>query len=133
VAAGQFLNQPLVGAGLFMHERKTHPSGNERLVIVQGWLGIPFKGPHRIGLQSDSYKPAKWSLNCRIGAPNYHNVDQPFAEEPVRLYAGQIDPVDPSRFTIPFDTLHGRSVLHGRLLDNDSIVWEITPVVPMPK
>ena len=105
---------------LLLHELRS-PSGNRRLVIVQGdqYAGLDTADP-RYDLTYTIYVPAgflsaprKMGAGVRLGDPVVWHID----------YAlGQIDPADPSHFTINWKAGALTGVFDGRLTDDDRIV-----------
>jgi hypothetical protein len=74
----------------------------------------------RISLQSDGNPPeAAWVFTPGAGgAPGQVKMEQ---RNRLRVFAGQPDPADPSRFTIAYDVDGTPGVLTGRLKDDDTI------------
>lgn len=117
----------MFGAGVFLHARRD-PAGRQRLVIVQAILresGLPGRTPE---LYVGTYIPAGWRPGGRIrGSSSWRSV-RPFEDfeddTPVRLYAGQPDPADPSHFTIRYSRAGRGGTLHGYLGDDGRVTLE---------
>ncbi len=97
---------------LFMHERQS-PSGLNRLTMVT------FDAP---AFLCDQPRPFRVFANAEglgswVACANF----APPPDQPVRLYAGQPDPIDPARFTIPVKIGDADSLIEGRLCDDETI------------
>jgi hypothetical protein len=114
------------GAILFLHERIS-PQGHRRLVCMRYY-------PETYSFTArfiDGYNcamtirpPADWSSTPPSSGTNLAlNVEAVFPRHPphLRVWAGQIDPDDGSRFTIRYQAWGTIDTLEGRLLDNDTI------------
>ena len=115
---------------IFAHARRT-PSGGERVVVV--WLAYNGVRCNAQGASPDNQvridvHASVWdgrTLKERYLAPWIapqevaRDRDTPLY---LRMYAGQPDPNDPSRFTIPFEIGDHKDVLDGRLRDDGTVV-----------
>jgi len=108
---------------LFMHEMKT-PAGERVLVYVVAEYDTKFGDSLLVRVQA--VDPATWK---KASSPSHGLVTRmvkPSADrEPyqpnrtcyVRVYAGRVDPADPSHFSIPYEGSGHRGVMEGRLRD----------------
>jgi len=99
---------------LFLHERKT-PSGQSVLVCVTAWMDKNAGSPV-VRFSVRGVLPGNWrtdpGVTGSLGAFVRYNE-----RTPLRMYAGQPDPADLSRFTVEYE-LHGkRGVFEGRVKD----------------
>lgn len=127
----------------FLHERTT-PSGKRCLVAVELSAQVHRVAPGRWGifrvLASSSFEegsalessplPATETLHIDVDAayppePLRQPSDAFVPPAPLRLYAGQADPIDPSRFTIPYEMNGERGVITGVLEDTGTV--QLTP------
>ena len=104
---------------IFIHGRR-RPDGGVRLVqvsegmdgggkaILTAWVAKPVTVLH----------PQMGGFDCEAALP-----PGPPGERP-RLYAGQPDPNDPSRFTIRYEYTDRAGTTYGRLLDDDTVSFE---------
>lgn len=118
----------LLGSVVFMHERRS-PAGDARLVVVER---VPQRlidiGGARL-FRAWVVAPATWRAGPAVisssrpnGFPSPVNCSGPFPEFlPLRLFAGQPDPADPSHFTIAFESEGRPGVLDGWLRDGDKV------------
>lgn len=106
-------------AVLLLHGLRA-PSGPRRLVCVTfnagafEWTGSP---PFEATVYADSglaRSLACW--NGRLSDPAVHRQDQP-----LKIYAAQLDPLDESQFTIRFDLGTRSHILDGRLAADDHV------------
>lgn len=120
------------GPVLYLHERTT-PGGVRRLVVVrrvppaqrQSW-DVP------LGLAVSLWRPRPFPY-ADVAMTSWMDFDPlPRAFEAnqstasLKLFAGQTDPNDPSRFTISFETVDGSGVLEGKLQDGETPTSEPT-------
>jgi hypothetical protein len=122
------------GATVFLHERRT-PSGESRLVVVQRPAEGSFP-PAQMQLiayvakrptfdagtfQLPVVAPLIYSAGSLpeglLGFPPRVGVRAPR----LKYFAGQADPVDPSRFTIAFEIDGSPGVIDGRLKDDNTV------------
>jgi hypothetical protein len=106
---------------LLVHQMRT-PSGRRRLVVIWGTVDD--------SLTATVYAPAgAWSAPRQVGGGSYMD---PYplmtgVRVPSSTYQnGQVDPADPSRFTVPRFLRHNNTAwqaMEGRLTDADQIVF----------
>jgi len=110
-------------AVLFMHEMKT-PAGERVLVDVVAEYDAKFADSILVRVQA--VDPATWRKASSPGPGLVTRLVKPPADrEPyqpnrtcyVRVYAGRVDPADPSHFSIPYEGSGHRGVMEGRLRD----------------
>ena len=65
--------------------------------------------------------PAHWAGATKAGSPGHLTIQY---RDQLRLYAGQADPADPSRFTIAYDLDGQTSVIDGWLKPDGSVVLQ---------
>jgi hypothetical protein len=132
-------------AVLFLHEMKT-PAGEPVLVFAIAEYGTQF--PDSLLVRIQEVEPATWrqrssgghGLVTRMVKPPYDRqayVPNP-KFVPVRLYAGRVDPGDPSHFTVDYDGSGHRGVMEGWLRDTskggEGIELRFRPVIaPNPQ
>jgi hypothetical protein len=116
---------PLEGDEVFVHGRQAH-SGEKQLVVV----GL---NPVAFSIGSD----APFRVNCVTYAGPFRGlrvrwpmVGQEFRfavppDQPLKLYAGQPDPIDESHFTIAYETPAGRGTIDGWLMPDDSVKLQV--------
>ncbi|MDB5293142.1 MAG: hypothetical protein JWL69_4383 [Phycisphaerales bacterium] len=109
------------GAVLFLHKLRS-PAGHERLVAVDGFLSA---GSARLRLARSVFTPA-----MLFSRPQFVTDDARFSLAELgelqaeRVFAGQLDPADPSHFSILYETATGTGVIDGWLKDDDSVKLE---------
>jgi hypothetical protein len=123
---------------LFLHGRRAK-GGPERLVIVYGKLDSgrpdstdrkwePDELAYQLRWEAVVMVPASWSKSFGgteelAGlASNLWNIA---VAKRVRLFNGQPDPADPSRFTIVYEVDAQRGTIEGRLDNDDNIKMKI--------
>jgi hypothetical protein len=98
---------------LFLHERQT-AAGRRRIVVVRAdpttWLAVRADSIRPAGLRGDPAPDAAaaWAPLFVAAVPSSHRL---------RVYAGQADPADPSRFTIRYELDGQPGVVRGELVD----------------
>jgi hypothetical protein len=130
-----FSSLPTQGAA-FMHRRVT-ASGEERLiyVVLSAWEDYYRSNGtndfnHRVitrGMFAYTFKPGAPdtpSTKGPTGMLTFGTIDLSDRRFPMRLYAGQPDPTDASRFTIDYELQGRRGTITGTL-KNDGSVWMI--------
>ena len=143
----------VVGSGaysnVFLHERCS-PSGHRRVVaftlkMTYGRDGAWIGGDARLFDPRSLLKPRFTELQVKERddtyvqghIPNFPGLCTILGTVPwgndFKLYAGQIDPHDPSRFTIPYDFNGERGEFIGQLHDDDSISLKSADGAKMPK
>ena len=120
-----FLFLPGFETSVFAHSRRASADSEERLVTVSvAHLSMGARYPNHRTLEVEAfaqrfagywpYQKAQWSAVARM----HIKVGR---DECFSVFAGQVDPDDPARFTIDY-TLNGRSgVIDGRLQADDTI------------
>lgn len=113
------------GHSLFMHGLR-RPDGAMRFARIE--VTTPSLKSPEVILRTFVATPATF-MNPRVGG--YHEDHDPPpgpAGQPrrPRLFAGQPDPNDPSRFTMRYEYPDRSGVIHGRLTDADTIEFEWT-------
>ena len=119
----------LGSTALFAHARRT-PGGRERLVVV--WAPSNAVRPNAQGATPDNQVRLHLSVSVVDGEQARVTMRAPWiAPQSVaenrttplyaRLYAGQVDPADPTHFTIPFEIGDHADVLDGYLRDDDKV------------
>lgn len=109
-------NQALV----FMHRLHT-PAGRERLVL------LTFDGPSFVWRSENPFRAQAADTGFsfrRLPSVWLKTVNFPFSPKdtrPLRLFAGQPDPLDPTHFTIPYDLGGDPGTIDGWLQNDDSI------------
>jgi len=118
------------GAIVFLHERVA-PSGHRRLVSVRYFPDIDtfvaaFINGYNYSTETITAATLRspptpamraYAIDVLSGYPRHPPM--------VRMYAGQIDPNDPSHFTIRYEMWGQTDTLDGRLDDNDDVT--LTP------
>jgi hypothetical protein len=114
------------GAIAFLHERLS-PGGNHRLVCIRCFPDpSTFVAQPIDGFNYDSTVVTRATLTQRPKvAMRIYTIDVisgwPKHPPNMRIYAGQIDPNDPSHFTIRYEMWGQTDVLDGYLDDNDRV------------
>jgi hypothetical protein len=115
-------------AVVFLHGRTT-PSGRQFLVIVEYVLGRSGHGPHLAAMIIEPGGVTRWS---RHNGPFVAMSDDGLfsGATPPKLYAGQADPNDPSRFTIRYQLGAEHGTLEGVVTDPPPTAptWEFSGV-----
>jgi len=120
----------------FAHSRRS-ALGTERLVLVENYvLSNAPRGPTTIAVEASVYSLADFSLGSRIEFVRKTMFMFSFADnEDLKIFAGQIDPADPSHFTFDYELSSG-STEYGTidcwLNTNDSVTFRQT-INPAPK
>jgi hypothetical protein len=127
------------GGTLFMHELRNKP-GHRRLAVVQRVpSNVPFIYP--LGLQVALYEPATfWSPAKDASLPplavrgsRLSGLIPLVPIQPLRFYAGQLDPNDPAHFTIKYELAGAAGMVDGRLNETgDDIVLQVVSGPAMP-
>jgi hypothetical protein len=102
---------------LFLHERST--LGKRRLVAVDLLGG---DGP-TIQIQASVFAPPVALAPARRKSATVRTIPLP-PHPPLRIFQGQIDPTDPTHFTIRYETENTSGLLDGWLRDDDTAVIE---------
>jgi hypothetical protein len=139
---------PAGAALLFMHERTT-PAGHRHLLCVLAWLDVNLT-TQRQNLVVCMYEigPATWGvpptvmdgnllrINALFGPMDTNHPDYYLPHKPLRIFAGQADPDDPSHFTIDYETGGQRATLDGYMRDRvaapDGTLVSGLQLVPRP-
>jgi hypothetical protein len=151
--------EKFVAYGLvFLHQR-TRPSGGERLISIE--IATPARHPSfPYATSTGSGIPAgqKVCFTCLeplvfmtsggshlmpIGRSDLTTMVLPAAEQ-LSLFDGQPDPIDPSRFTIPYKLKGQAGTIEGRLKDDNTVILQVLdgplvlfekdfPYVPRPR
>jgi len=105
---------------LFMHERTT-PGGLNRLIAIRNPhfdLTSPATQP-MLGLDIQQIALLKKDYRILIG--NWRKIDMTGIVAPgeIRLYAGQVDPNDASKFSIPFEARGRRGWIDAQFVDGE--------------
>ncbi|MDB5332053.1 MAG: hypothetical protein JWP03_3204 [Phycisphaerales bacterium] len=109
-----------VGAVLFLHKLRS-PGAHERIVAVDGFA----TGAADLRLALAVFEPGSLAARPRIISDMESNSLQKIGDlRAERVYAGQLDPADPSHFTILYQTANGNGTLDGWLKDDDSVKFE---------
>jgi hypothetical protein len=110
-----------VGAVLFLHKLRS-PGGHERIVALDGFA---ISGTAGLRPALTIFAPGSLTSPPRIVSDvesySLRTVGDLRAE---RVYAGQLDPADPSHFTVLYQTANGNGTLDGWLKDDDSVKFE---------
>jgi hypothetical protein len=111
---------------LFLHELVS-PLGHHRLVCVN--YGPDQNCFTQVFVDGMNYRssvavPATWMKSatwCRRSDGFSGTIGWPKTPPRCRIYAGQIDPNDPSHFTVRYQMWDQEDILDGRLTDNDDV------------
>ena len=102
-----------------MHDRAA-PSGRHYLVIVRGdGFSVPYLRVGQLPLNYDVWSPGGWRVYPETaggGGAWQGPVAMPPAL-PLRIYAGQVDPNDPSHFTIRYEQAGRKGIVDGYVSD----------------
>ncbi len=95
----------------FLHERCT-PAG-ERVLVTVNLVGRNERGLHVV---ANALNLATWKPGSTLGLNTAVSLDLSKADDlSWRMYAGQIDPGDPTRFTIAYSIGNQRGTLEGKV------------------
>ena len=120
----------------FAHARRS-AGGPQRLVTVHNYvLSNTPTGPTTIAIEASVYSIAGWRLGSRAEFQKKTMYMISFSDtEHLKIFAGQIDPTDPSHFTFDYELSSG-STQYGTidcwLNTNDSVTFRQT-INPAPK
>jgi hypothetical protein len=114
---------------LFLHERTT-PGGRRVLLTAMAWPNPGVLGG--VGLGFRAVLPGSWKAPPQTAGGLW--AAQPelgrfHGGRGLRILAGRPDPVDPSRFTIEYETLRGRGAWDVTVRDNPAASQGENPVV----
>jgi hypothetical protein len=129
---GGVLHQPPIAAraglgdGFFLHGRH-RPDGRLRLVNVTLW----YTASGGVDLGANVHTPMTFTQPSTARTSSTDFPRGPTATPP-RLYAGQPNPNDPTRFTIRYEYSDESGVVHGRLNDDDTITFQWTADTSAP-
>ena len=141
LATGDGLVRPSQSV-LFLHERRASDSSPARLVaVVAGAKNL--LSPNQPGeadirriyaISLEPTTPARELALLKLAVyqwhPDFQNQGgESLAGASLRLFAGQADPDDPSRFVVPYEVAGVRGVLRGQLQADDSV--RLTPEGPL--
>jgi hypothetical protein len=125
------------GAIVFLHERAS-PSGHRRLVSVRYFPDNDTFTPSFVPghtCELIAITPATLTKPAKV-APRMYIIDVistwPRVPANVRMFAGQPDPDDPSRFTIRYQMWGKEDILDGRLGDDDQVTLTPRNLPEMP-
>jgi hypothetical protein len=117
-ASRYFSGQSGDAALLFLHERKTR-SGLAVLVCAMAWMDRTGSYPLvRFGVRAVT--PATWQTDLQTaGGLGAFPIDvvRYYERTPLRMYGGQPDAADASRFTVEYELNGRRGSLEGRVKD----------------
>jgi hypothetical protein len=110
---------------LFLHERR-NPSGQPRIVAVTAEVSLPSQ---KVELTSELIQPGTYGTPADYVRPTTGDRFDSLQLQPclvedhpaLRLFGGQIDPKDPTRFTIDYEDWYGISTIEGVVGSDDSI------------
>ncbi len=110
-------NGSATGPTIFLHERFT-PSGGRRLVVMENLSQV-----YIIELSEAFHDVRRWMRNgTRMDQSTINALaDARPLLDLFQIDAGQSDPADPSRFTVPFKIREVTGVLEYRLTDDDLV------------
>ncbi|MDB5303396.1 MAG: hypothetical protein JWM97_945 [Phycisphaerales bacterium] len=109
------------GAVIFLHKLRS-PAGHERLVGVDGFLSLGIAG---LRLNACVFQPGTLFSRPEFVSDGVNYSLEEMGELPARrVYAGQLDPADPSHFTILYETAEGTGVIDGWLMDDDNVKFK---------
>jgi hypothetical protein len=103
---------------LFLHERKT-ASGQSVLVCALAWMDKS-GGDSIVRFAVRAVSPGNWRTDPGIvGGLGAFPIEvvRYYPQRPLRIYAGQPDANDASRFTVEYELRGSRGVLEGRVRD----------------
>jgi hypothetical protein len=125
---GLFGRGPDAEAVVFLH--RLNAGGPDRLVVIQSsWYAPPGDpGSERAELSATVVVPASCMGKPEIlaGLPTQScKLWAPASGQHMRIFAGQADPADPSRFTIDYQASDGRGTIEGRLRSDDTVEMKI--------
>lgn len=116
------------GALLFMHEMKT-PEGEARLVTVEATLRIGVFSRPQVEFERAVMKLADLSSKRRSQTQYTHStMDRPTSSTgqlyPLKIFAGQLDPQNPSHFAIRFEVAGKQGIMDGWLESDGRVLLE---------
>lgn len=114
---------------VFLHERRAAP-GNARLVAVTAYFyedGSVRFGADVLSLAGLFARPERLRVARGPLASDERVVAVIPVGGPVRLFAPQPDPTDPSRLTIPYESDGSRGAVEGRLKSDDTVEFKLLP------
>lgn len=124
----------LVPPVLFMH-RMTQPDGQEKLVVLMDFFPDTMRmqiSNLRVGVLTYVSTPGSFSSLPVMGqSASIRVLYNPRVDRHMRIYAGQVDPADPSHLTIRYRAWGQEDVMDGRL-DNSGTVTLSPRKPPMP-
>jgi hypothetical protein len=118
----------IFGAEAFLGRRDASGMGGERLVFVDAVLRESPAG-RNVEFLAFAMTPATLRPGTRLGRNGGGGFTKIFpylgSAERLQLFAGQPDPADPARFTIPYDLDGQRGTISGRLLGSGGVELKI--------
>lgn len=110
---------------VFVHSRQ-RPDGTERLVAL-GFDPGGFIFGETTPFRTVVLTPADWNhaLPCTASAKAFGFIFTVPPDQPLKLYAGQADPLDATHFTVEYETPAGKGTVDGYLKDDDSVNLKI--------
>ena len=111
---------------LFLHERQS-AGGERRLVVVEAISTFHMKGSEEgMALSVLVVRPGTGLSPPEIRSDSAHYPPIIYGKT-LRIYAGQVDPGDPSHFSIRGESDGKAFVIDGWLRDDDTVSIDITP------
>jgi hypothetical protein len=111
-----------------MSHYRTTPAGERRVVAV--FVGMPYRDRRLVWLHSAQYAPASWTGNAQVTRLDLgHDDSFSFGLKPtdrLRLFAGQPDPKNPSRFTIGYELNGVPGTIEGTFGQNGGVELKTT-------
>ena len=110
---------------IFLH-RRNDPSGKQWLVAVQidnrSWNSLSFSG--LAVLRANDPSTDIWFSGTHFVGAKFIGGEQPV--EKLKIYAGQPDPSDPTRFTIPVELGKRKGTLAGKVIEAGGVDLTLT-------
>ncbi|MEA2735232.1 MAG: hypothetical protein QOE14_1683 [Humisphaera sp.] len=111
------------GAVVFAHRLRSRARGANRIVVIE------YFGQYSSVFWTTVIEPGGWTgrspqcLRCGDDPNDLAKRTLWVGEPGLRLFAGQPDPADRSKFTIAYEIGPTRGTLHGQLRDDETIVF----------
>jgi len=115
-----------IRTGAFLHARRSD-GGPERLVgIVFLERIVPSDGTRRLEVNALTWSPATWETGSKLQLKGLTTLVFPHVDaRTVRVFAGQVDPADPARFSVPYEVDGHRGTIAAWLTGSDTVKMEV--------
>lgn len=115
------------GVVVFMHERGTADKPSRLVIVWGGW----YSTLNGVELEAEVYETSHFGMGRQLSGSTTNTrgtalrVRSPDKSPSFRLFAGQPDPKDASRFTIRYESSRGNGTIEGRITADESVMLRV--------